>query len=644
MPGTIRDRLSRNAQAQLIGRETELGELREALAVGTPVVFHIHGLPGIGKSALLAAFAEWSRGRAATVLEIECGAIEPTERGVLGELGRLIACSPSLRDVVAAAVARPAPVLLLFDRYEQFGLLDTWIRQQLVPSLPDRALVMFASRLPPSKAWTEAPEWQGLFRPMPLGTLTDGAAGELLARLGVTGKDRTRIVSAMAGHPLALTLAARATQSTTAEPLDTAIAHLAWRYLGEITDANVREALRVTSVARRISRDLLRAVVPESDADEVYQQLAVLPFVTAGRDGLAVHDAVREALAAELEAADPEHHRRARQQAWRHLREQARTAATGELWRSTADLIHLIRNPVIREAFFPRDATRIAVEPARPDDHPAILDMVVAHDGEAAASAMLGWLQASPDSFFIVRASEQPVQGFYCLLDAKTATASGAPLGDDPVVAYFVRDLQKRPPPNGTTALFLRRWLARDEGERPSPVQASCWLDVKRHYLERRPRLRRVYLAVGDLGPYAAAAATLGFVPLAEAVVVGNRTMQAAVLDMGAGSVDGWLLRLAAVELGIPARAGPLDQSKRALHTDGALVPLTRREFAVMDYLVAREGEVVTRDDLIQDVWGLRIDPGSNVVDAVVASLRRKLGSRSEALETARGFGYVYRA
>jgi DNA-binding response OmpR family regulator len=144
--------------------------------------------------------------------------------------------------------------------------------------------------------------------------------------------------------------------------------------------------------------------------------------------------------------------------------------------------------------------------------------------------------------------------------------------------------------------------------------------------------------------PYAAAAATLGFVPLADLVVIGNRAMQAAVLDMGAGSVDGWLLRLAAAELGIPARAALLDQSKRALNTDGALVPLTRREFAVMHYLVAREGEVVTRDDLIQDVWGLRIDPGSNVVDAVVDSLHRKLGSQAEAIETARGFGYVYRA
>src|SRR5262249_32625735 len=148
-------------------------------------------------------------------------------------------------------------------RYEQFVLLDTWIRQQLVPSLPDRGLVVLASRLPPSKAWTEAPEWQGLFRAMPVGTLADDAAGGLLARVGVTDKDRTKIVSAMAGHPLALTLAARATQATTAEQLDTAIAHLAWRYLGEISDAKVREALRVTSVARRISRDLLRAVFPE---------------------------------------------------------------------------------------------------------------------------------------------------------------------------------------------------------------------------------------------------------------------------------------------------------------------------------------------------------------------------------------------
>ena len=44
-------------------------------------------------------------------------------------------------------------------------------------------------------------------------------------------------------------------------------------------------------------------------------------------------------------------------------------------------------------------------------------------------------------------------------------------------------------------ALFMRRWLAAETGESPSAVQAACWIDLKRKYLELRPNLRRVYLA-----------------------------------------------------------------------------------------------------------------------------------------------------
>jgi DNA-binding winged helix-turn-helix (wHTH) protein len=174
-------------------------------------------------------------------------------------------------------------------------------------------------------------------------------------------------------------------------------------------------------------------------------------------------------------------------------------------------------------------------------------------------------------------------------------------------------------------------------------VQAACWLDIKRHYMERRPQLRRVYMALADLEPYAAAASTLGIVPLPEQTTIGNSQMQAAVLDMGPGSVDGWLFRLAARELGITMPDDLLDKAKRALRVDGQIVPLTRREFDVITYLIAHQGKAVSRDGLIHDVWGLRFDPGSNVVDAVVASLRRKLGSCASAIETVRGFGYIYR-
>ncbi len=648
MRGTIRDRLSLNARAQLIGRVDELGALRQAFAAGAPIVVHLHGLPGIGKSAVAAAFAEEVRSNGATALTVECGAVEPTERGLLDELGRQLGCNGRREDVATALAGRPSPALLVFDAYEVFGLLDAWMRQVLIPALPDRVLVLLASRLPPPDAWTEAPAWQGLFHAMPLGLLSDGAATELLTRLDVPAQDVPRIVGFAAGHPLALTLAARASrlpeaQRASPEPMDAAIPQLARRYLAGIPDNITRETLRAACVARRITRGLLRTLSPEDDADALYAKLAALPFVAAGRDGLAVHEAVREALATELLASDPELHRRFRQQAWRYLSQEARTAPFRELWRCTADLIHLLQNPVVREAFFPRNALRFAVEPARPEDCRAILDITQAHDGHAAASSMELWWQAVPQAFFVARTSDQPVEGFYCLLDAAAAISAEAVLRHDPVATRFAHDLREHPMPKRQTALFVRRWLSRQHGEKPSPVQAAFWLDIKRQYLERRPWLRLVYTVAEDFGPYAAVAGALGFTPLPGSVAMGNRVMQTVVLDMGPGSVDGWLLGLAAEELGISTATGLLDQAKRALHVDGALVSLTRREFDVMAYLVAREGDAVARDSLIQDVWGLRFDPGSNVVDAVVASLRRKLGGQSGAIETVRGFGYLYR-
>jgi DNA-binding response OmpR family regulator len=71
---------------------------------------------------------------------------------------------------------------------------------------------------------------------------------------------------------------------------------------------------------------------------------------------------------------------------------------------------------------------------------------------------------------------------------------------------------------------------------------------------------------------------------------------------------------------------------------------LTRRELEVLQYLVERAGAAVKRGDLLDDLWGTDYEGGSNVIDVVVLSLRKKLGVRASAIETVVRYGYRYRA
>jgi DNA-binding response OmpR family regulator len=68
-------------------------------------------------------------------------------------------------------------------------------------------------------------------------------------------------------------------------------------------------------------------------------------------------------------------------------------------------------------------------------------------------------------------------------------------------------------------------------------------------------------------------------------------------------------------------------------------VALTQREFDLLDYLVHRAGRVVTRDELLEAVWGF-VSPGeTRTVEVHVAQLRKKLGT-PDLIETVRGLGY----
>lgn len=89
-----------------------------------------------------------------------------------------------------------------------------------------------------------------------------------------------------------------------------------------------------------------------------------------------------------------------------------------------------------------------------------------------------------------------------------------------------------------------------------------------------------------------------------------------------------------------------LDTRARTVTRDGRKVALTTREFALLEYLMRHPGQVLSREQLLQAVWGSAYYTSSNVVDVYVRYLRKKLdvpGSESP-IETIRGAGYrVYR-
>ena len=73
---------------------------------------------------------------------------------------------------------------------------------------------------------------------------------------------------------------------------------------------------------------------------------------------------------------------------------------------------------------------------------------------------------------------------------------------------------------------------------------------------------------------------------------------------------------------------------------------LPSREFALLEYLMRHPGQVLTRQQLLDSVWGIDFDAGSNVVDVYVSYLRRKLDREGgpSVIETVRGAGYRVRA
>ena len=509
----VGDKLEKRVVDALAGRGADLERL-VAFALGDqPLVMHIQGIPGIGKTHLLNAVAARLREKGVPVVRIDARWCEPSAAAFCQAISREIGLADHEDPAVVARSLsnQPNATLLVLDSYECFRLLDTWLRQVFLPSLGERVRIILAGREAARTAWHIAPAWRGLFGSMALETFSPEVALEYLKSEGVPESSARELNRVAGGHPMALSLGlalyrAGGQVRWNAVTHHQVLEHMADLFL-EDADPEIKQILEAACLVRTATAPLLAAMLPDIAADDALDRLRALAFVTGGPHGLLVHDAVRGPVTAALKSRDPLRYQAYRRAASQVLRRQYKQAPRSDLWRCTADVLYLLENQNLREGFFPTTANSHSVEPARADDRPAIAAIIDKFDRPQSREALEQWWRHNPDSYFVVRDEHGGVQGFYVATVASKVHKNV--IAKDPLAASWARDLPGSEDRKAT--LWVRRTLDRHAGEGPSPGQAACWLDIKRTYLELRPRLRWIYSCYCDAELYRRPLEQLGF-------------------------------------------------------------------------------------------------------------------------------------
>jgi len=294
------DKLERRAVEAIAGRRAELERL-EVFALGDePLVMHLQGIPGVGKTYLLNALAASIGGKGVSVVRIDARWCEPSPaalcRAISKELG-----APESEDsaVVATSLSdRAKRTLLVLDSYESFRLLDSWLRQVFLPSLGESVRTILSSRESPRTAWRIAPAWRGLFDSMILETFSAEVAMEFLTSEGVPESSARELNRIARGHPLALSLgmalrfAGGQVSGSAAATQHEVLEHMAALFL-EDADSETKQVVQAACLVRTATAPLITAMLPHIPVDEALNRLRALPFVSTGPHGLLVHDAVR---------------------------------------------------------------------------------------------------------------------------------------------------------------------------------------------------------------------------------------------------------------------------------------------------------------------------------------------------------------
>lgn len=199
-------------------------------------------------------------------------------------------------------------VVLLLDTYELVGVLDDWLRVELLPNLHEYAVVVIAGRSVPGKAWTA---WRPLIREIELVNLKTPAVKEYLEKRGISeGKLANDIIEFTKGHPLCLALSVDVGQQDLETPEDFRASDkfLVMQSLLESAmcyaiRSDLENLILVGVVVRHFNFDLVHELTLATE--DMFERMIGFSFVSVHPQGFEFHDLVRDYFLEQLKTLYP---------------------------------------------------------------------------------------------------------------------------------------------------------------------------------------------------------------------------------------------------------------------------------------------------------------------------------------------------
>jgi Transcriptional regulatory protein, C terminal len=628
---TIADLIRQGRRDTLAGRDAELRLLRQVTAPGGPVVIYVHGPAGIGKTALVSALDVSLADEGVRRLHIAAGAVEPTSTAIVAAFGTVLGHDTrTVAELAAVLGSIEGVTVVIVDDVDTWRLAASWLRADLLPALPATTRFILAGAVPPPSAWST--DYGQCFLDIKLGVLPKTESDAAVAAAGLSTETAERIWQLSGGHPLGLRMAIHAARAGSLGTTRDA-GELAGAILQAIGDSDLHRAVEACAIVRRANRDLVSAILKVKDPIplSLLEAVEALPFATRDAEGIYIAEPVRRALVDWMSGVEAERYQLWRKTAADWIVSRLRTAGRSGRWRYMADLLHLLEQPSLRNAFFPPEEEAPPVETARAGDFDQIFGIAELLDGLNEPARIEVWAKRLPHRFSVARGPKGEVLAFY-LFARQDDPHSG--LGAvDPVFAAWQAHLAANPVEG--EVLFIRQ-MSKANGSHPAG-RTACILDLKRHYIER-PRMARIYCRayVEDRELQY----RLGFRSLEQPR---NGMPDTMVLEVPGGDMIDWVSALVEAGPHGMAHGDKLEfaRDRREIVVGGRAIELTPLEAQVLAELIDRAPAVVRREDLIERIWR-RAFVGSNVVDTVVRTLRKKLGSRSDCIQTVPKAGYRY--